>query len=622
MQTGKYTGIGLIGNESISAIYAVNNGIVDINGTGIYHLFYKNYAHDLLQSAVTMIKAGDTVYYGNKVWKKYTHPVHIRPEKTYVEECFRYCDEFLLEEAGLRRKDMVYAYGDNRLVFEMELMNLSSREQKIACYGYAAVRNEKTIETKLLKTGTLGIHTGEAWLGMVTEQTEEIYASEDSPTDFAYQTFLDIMEGRQKRQETVTSCRLGYAQGGERVLAPGEKLSMTWSLLFADSFEELEEQMEAAAGLDMRQEAAGYWKAWLEEGKFPQEEDEFKEMALTNLIAVKAVCVGGYIPADLTGHYFSSKMPCYYARDSIMAARALFEAGHLRECRDIIQYLIGRKRKENGEFYQRYDGYGEPNEGANNNVFHQIDSIGYFCRIVFEYFKETGELLAEEGLLMELTDVILHAEKKEGMAGPEGGVNEGVFGGAFITSSNMFIYGGIKAAEQIFKDIGNQEYETKCSQICSQIYRGIQTAYNEEIGRYDYGYVNYHDHVVRKYDTPQYFGPLYGFPDDEHMKATHRYFLKYASFFEDGIGYSEQEYHHGPWLFNTLACAEYCKRSGDKEEYLKKMRWAKAHSNRYGLLPEAVDADNEELCFINPLSWACAEFAAAYFSKGEFEHEE
>ena len=51
MQTGKYTGIGLIGNENIAAIYAVNNGIVDINGTGIYHLFYKTYAHDLIQSA-------------------------------------------------------------------------------------------------------------------------------------------------------------------------------------------------------------------------------------------------------------------------------------------------------------------------------------------------------------------------------------------------------------------------------------------------------------------------------------------------------------------------------------------------------------------------------------------
>lgn len=622
MQTGKYTGIGLIGNETISAIYAVNNGIVDINGTGIYHLFYNNYAHDLLQSAVTMIKAGDTIYYGNKVWRKHTHPLHIRPRASYVECNYRYCDEFILEDADLKRKDVVYAYGKNRLVFEMELENLSCVEQKIACYGYAAVRNEKEIQTKLLRTGNLGIQTGQAYLGMVTQQTEEIYAVEDSPTDFAYQTFLDIIDKKQHRQETFTSCRLGYAQGGERILAPGEKMNFRWCLIFADSFEHLEEEMVLASDCDMQSEAEQYWRAWLKEGRLPEIEDEFQEMALTNLIAVKAVCIGGFIPADLTGHYFCNKMPCYYARDSIMAARALLLAGHLRECRDIIQYLIKRKRKENGEFYQRYDGNGEPNEGANNNVFHQIDSIGYFCRIVYEYLKETKELLADERLLMELTDVILHAEKKNGMAGPEGGVNEGVFGGAFITSSNMFIYGGIKAVEQIFKILGNQEYEQKCREICCQIYKGIQTTYNEEIGRYDYGYVSYHNAIVRKYDTPQYFGPLYGFPNDGHMKATHQYFLKYASFFEDGIGYSEQEYHHGPWLFNTLACAQYCKRSGDLAEYEKKMRWAKAHSNQYGLLPEAVDGDDEQKCFINPLSWACAEFAAAYFSKGEFEHEE
>ena len=96
MQTGKYTGIGLIGNENIAAIYAVNNGIVDINGTGIYHLFYKTYAHDLIQSAVSLIRVKDTIYYGNKVWKKYTHPTHIKPVKTYVEDTYRYCDEFLL----------------------------------------------------------------------------------------------------------------------------------------------------------------------------------------------------------------------------------------------------------------------------------------------------------------------------------------------------------------------------------------------------------------------------------------------------------------------------------------------------------------------------------------------
>lgn len=611
----KYRGIGLIGNETIASIYAVNNGIVDINGTGIYHLFYKNYSHDLLQSAVTLLRVDDTVYYGNKKWKACTHPHHMVPETTGVEAHYRYTDTFVMEEHKLWKKDCVYAYGKNLLVFECEVENRGEEIKKIGCFGYAAVRNDRKITAKCLNN-MLEIKTGEACIAMAAAGNGESYLVEDSPTDFAYQAFLDISERKQQKEDIETKCRLGCARGKEVTLAPGEKITYKWYLLFADTEEELLKEVEEHRLENVREEADAYWNNWLNEGIRKAKEEEFASMALTNLVAVKAVIIDGFVPADLTGHYFCNKMPCYYARDSIMVARALLIAGHVKECREIIEYLIGRKRKENGEFFQRYDGNGEPNEGANNNVFHQIDSIGYFCRIIYEYYAKTGEMLASEKLLEELTDVIVHADKKLGMAGPEGGVNEGVFGGAYITSSNMFIYGGMKAAEALFEISGNKEYKEKCKTVCSQLYEGIQSTFNETLQRYDYGYVEYHDHTVRKYDTPQYFGPLYGYPNDENMQKTHQYLLKYASFYEDGIGYSEQEYHHGPWLFNTLACAEYAKLYGDYEQYLQKMKWAKEHCNAYGLLPEAVEADDETHCLINPLSWACAEFAAAYF-RGE-----
>ena len=41
------------------------------------------------------------------------------------------------------------------------------------------------------------------------------------------------------------------------------------------------------------------------------------------------------------------------------------------------------------------------------------------------------------------------------MVGPEGGVNEGVFGPAYITSSNMYIYGGLLAAIEIAKEFND-----------------------------------------------------------------------------------------------------------------------------------------------------------------------
>ncbi|GKT24134.1 hypothetical protein ADUPG1_004576, partial [Aduncisulcus paluster] len=41
------------------------------------------------------------------------------------------------------------------------------------------------------------------------------------------------------------------------------------------------------------------------------------------------------------------------------------------------------------------------------------------------------------------------------------------------------------------------------------------------------------------------------------------------------------------------------------------MDWVRQHSNGYGLMPEAIDGDNENKSYINPLVWACAEFVSA-----------
>ena len=319
--------------------------------------------------------------------------------------------------------------------------------------------------------------------------------------------------------------------------------------------------------------------------------------------------VNGFVPADLTGHYFSDELPSYYARDSLMIARAFLLSGHLKEFKEVINYLFHRKRKNSGEFYQRYNGRGEPSEGANNNVFHQLDSIGYFMKNIRDYYKLTGELLISQDEIKSLMNVLINCEKKNGMIGPEGGINEGVYGPAYITSSNMFIYGGIKSSIELIED---REFNQKLRKLNKGIFDGIESTYLDGEG-YMYGYVNYHDDLVKKYDTPVYFGVLYGFENTYKMKKTHGYLLENASYFKDGIGYSEQEYHHGPWLFNTAACAEYSYINGDFDEYKKKYKWLVDHSNRYGLMPEAVSGDDENLPYINPLIWACAEFVSASF---------
>ncbi|WP_315079081.1 hypothetical protein [uncultured Clostridium sp.] len=626
MINNKYKGIGLIGNDNISGIYAVNNGIVDINGTGIYHLFYKSYDHDILQSASTIIKIKDTLYYGNKKWQSHTHPIHLEPVKTEVKNGFMYCDTFDISENKFTKLDTVYAYGKGTITFETEINNYGTETLEVMCYGYIAVRNDYDISCRKVSDNLLRVTTNKANIAMITEAATEQYLVVDSPTDFSYETFLNILNNTQTEDNFTTNCRLGCAQGYKITINPGENKSFKWSLVFKDTKEEIESLKDKFNLKGTRAEALDYWSTWLKKGEnnyspivkttnkdIKLVKDDLEDLAKRNLIAIKAVLLDGNVPADLTGHYFANKMPCYYARDSIMVARALLLAGHYDDCEQILRYLIKRKRKENGEFYQRYDGKGEPNQGANNNVFHQTDSIGYFCRIVYELYKRTKKLIVDLDFLKELVDVIRYSEKKNGMVGPEGGVNEGVFGPAFITSSNMFIYGGIKAAEELFNEFNEVQYSNICNKVCKDIYEGIQSTFDYELKRYNYGYVTYHDKVVRKYDTPQYFGPLYGYPNDKNMQLTHSYFLKNASFFENGIGYSEQEYHHGPWLFNTAACAEYSALTCDYENYIKKIRWISNHTNAYGLIPEAIDANNENISFINPLTWACAEFVASYY---------
>jgi GH15 family glucan-1,4-alpha-glucosidase len=46
------------------------------------------------------------------------------------------------------------------------------------------------------------------------------------------------------------------------------------------------------------------------------------------------------------------------------------------------------------------------------------------------------------------------------------------------------------------------------------------------------------------------------------------------------------------------------------------MKWMTEHQNGFGMNPEAIDAKNESIPFINPLMWANSEYVcAAYANK-------
>ncbi len=616
----QYPGIGIVGYENISALYGVDNGIVDWKGTGIQHFFHKSFEQDLIHSATTYLhhESLEKIELGNRLISKDCHPVHQHPLKSTVEEGFCYTTSFqsqVLEH--LTWTERVYATHQDQIVFETTISNGSSSNLSLSVGGYVILRNP-LFKKVTNKDGILTWENNKTRLTILAEDTEETNVYKESPTGFVYRTYQKMFDHCKSDplQEFTDETMVGVVSKKTITIPPNQERIVRW-MVSASSVSEgitVGESLQTS-WRNMLRNANEDWKEWLKGGSLHVEHfpEKIKNAIVTNIIALKASLLHGFVPADITGHYYSNGSPSYYVRDSLMIAKAFLMAGYYAEAKSIILYASTRQIKgESGEFYQRYNAIGEPSEGANNDVFHQFDSQGYFLSLIYRYFELTSEWIVSYNQVKSVANVLFQLERKRGLIGPEGGVNEGVFGPAFITSSNMFIVGGLLSASKIANHFNDDVHESRWRNLATSITEHIEEGtWIEEQKRYGYGYVLYDDELVRKYDTPQYFGPLYGYPITAKFKEMIDASLKNQSFFEYGIGYSEQEYHHGPWIFNTAANAQCQALVGNNENYVSIVHWMIEHSNAYGLLPEAIDGNSEDICFINPLTWACAEFISA-----------
>ncbi|GAB6086563.1 glycoside hydrolase family 15 protein [Alkaliphilus crotonatoxidans] len=608
----RYPAIAVLGGEKISALYGVDNGIVDWQGIGIQHFFYESYQYDLIHSGVTYLKhSNHTVELGNRKIDGKSHPLHQHPKEVKTIDGYLYQTRFQSQKIrDISWVEAVYATQDNGIIFETEVFNEGEEPYPLELGCYVILRNPGAGRAE--KTNMDVLWQGRGGALKISLQGAQVFnINTEAPTGFIYRTLQMLRGGYPDTSALQANTFIGVTMGRHVKVPPHGSVRVRWGIAASGSIQQL--QRHRWDWQYERKKASRYWQGWIENEVYQRlkPSGDVKCHYEANLVAIKGAILNGFVPADITGHYFSHGSPCYYARDAMMIARAFLLSGHYSEARDIINYLIQRPTKNNsGEFYQRYNALGEPSEGANNNVPHQLDSQGYFLRNIYTYFQRTGQWLLSLEQVKPYVEVLRQCIGPSGLVGPEGGVNEGVFGPAYITSSNMFIYGGLMAAIEMAKIHGEPDTAAQWREMAETIDGGIQSTWVEREERYGYGYVLYGPEIVKKYDTPQYFGTLYGYPINERVAQNNEFFLKYSTFFENGIGYTEQEYHHGPWLFNTGACAQYQALVGKVEQYLAKLNWMMEHSNGYGLMPEAIDAENEDHAFINPLTWACAEFVS------------
>lgn len=589
----RYKGLTYLGTGKTVGLYGYNDDIVDQKGTGLQSLYIDDYKESYIHTSATAVLVDDELIIAGRIYRKNGHALR-KETKSSVENGYRMIDT--INHNSIEKIDSAEMISDTAYLFTSTITNISNANKDIVVsalcitenYGFEIERNKKDL--KLSRNNkSFTIYTS-------ASDKLEIYI--ESPTGFMHRTTESFFYNlSQYDKKSIGDHSLGIKNYVEITLEPNETYVYKWVI-------ETDSTKEKYNFNDINNT---YWEARMHKIKDNEE-------LHAPMVALMAANLNGFIPADLTSHYFTDGgegHASFYVRDSLMASRAFLYSGYYDEFEKIINRLISYPLKENNEFFQRYDPWDMGNEGANNNVLSQIDSIGYFTRVVSDYYLLTGKMLPSDKYLLKILNPLLNANKKFGLYGPEGGVNEGVYGPAYITSSNMFIASGLKGIVKYLKDIDHKEYE-----LYKEVYETLVEAiedkcYSEETNSYHYGYVTYHDDLVNRYDTPQLLATSLGYPISNHIKNNYKYLKEYATYFDWGFGYSEQEYHDGPWIFNTAGAAQTSYLLDKHDDYKNIISWLKDHQNGYGLLPEAIWATEENRTHINPLMWGNSEFVCA-----------
>lgn len=593
----KYPGLTYVGSERFSGLYGLNETIHDQKAIGLQHFYINDYQIDLVHTALSLITVDDVAYYGDRIKPKSGHPCRQTSNHTYVDKHSIFVDEF--EYPKFMKTDSVATY-DDVMYFQSEVKNTSIAKRTFK--GSSLLITHPNLNNKVeMYNGAFIMNSSERYYAMIFLNAQKNQISLDAPSGFMYHGVEDILFNKNAYQSPlVTTLPVAMSLSETVLLIPNQSHIFKWAIIVGNNVEDLKHKIDSFKFENNLEKSSSYWKNWLGKASTTEESS-------TMLVALKSAMMDGFLPADLTGHYFASGNVCFYVRDALMASRAFLYSDHPEECKQIVHELLKCPRKENGEFYQRYNAKWLPDEGANNNVFSQIDVIGYFARVVSDYYTLHKEMIVPYLELKTSIDALENIQRKLGLFGPEGGVNEGVYGPAYIVSTNMFIVGGLLGAIDLATSLGHLQDAERWSEWIKESIFGIDKCFLEE-GYFSYGYVEYHDELIRRYDTPQLLATSLGYPLNEKVKLNYQRLVEIARFFHEGIGYSEQEYHHGPWMFNTAAAGETAYLLNDIERYRKIRDWMLKHRNAYGLLPEAIDATNENHAFINPLMWANAEF--------------
>ena len=385
------------------------------------------------------------------------------------------------------------------------------------------------------------------------------------------------------------------------------------------------------SGPDPLQGAKAWWEAWIRRGRVPRVAEPWGAAYRANLYAAKSATIRGMVPADNTGQFQTHGMPQLYPRDGMMTARVFLATGHRQEAADIARFWSRPEvpKKSPGEFFARYDARCQAVDAGSGARFDEPewDANGYLLRL-----QEELGWPAERETLLAVADFLAASPDGTGLL-YEGGIVEWT---GYLPTTQMVAVAGLRSAERLATRLGDPARAERYQAAADRITRSLERLVDPERGslaalrfldRKLEGATSGGDRTgtpVRLWDSTFYLGVLWGFPDGPLVRASDRFHQANTVALGGGMQYFEardgggiEAYGKAPFFFTTAAAAQYHALHGDRSRARRHLDWMRANANSSGRRPERILLDGSGCSEASPLSWCCAEFAAAVLAAEE-----
>ena len=356
---------------------------------------------------------------------------------------------------------------------------------------------------------------------------------------------------------------------------------------------------------------------------------QYLEAYKRNIYCVKAATLNGQIPADITGQFVTNDMPQLYPRDAMMCARVLLLTGHFDEARQVIEFWANPKipMKTPGEWYARYDANAKAVDAGSGARFDEPewDANGYYIYLLTEYHRAKGVWLADSKLIYQLADFLVAHISPNGLL-KEGGIVEWT---GYLPATNMICAAALENAAKIASDLGNVAKAESYTAAAKRISAALPEMFDTRRARPMRMCVHFEERPKwRESSRPsrredlslghhrQCWSDL-GISKPFRDQLSNAFYRKNTVKLEGGMQYFDTpdaglaEYGHDVFFFTTAAAAQYELIYGSKSAGKGFIDWMLRNANVYGLMPERIRQNGLDCSPASPLSWCCAEFAAA-----------